>query len=497
MKFTHTNTLTLLAFLLILAASCALFYGGFSGGHDWGGDFSAYIMQARSIVEHNPLEFIAANRFTIERSSVAMGPVAYPWGFPLMLAPVYAVFGLNLTALKLVVLAAYAGLLATLYFGLREIHARVGLLLLVALFAFNPGMLRFGDQIMADIPFLFLSTLSTILIWRTVARAQVMLQPLADQLILGVLLAMTCAVRSNGLLLLPVLACAQVLAAQERRARVPGAAGRRILVWLAPYVAFVLLSLLMRSVLPEGGGSYLGHLKNISLPELAASIRYNLSLPAEFFGSMPLYLLSIPFAILGIRHRWRDSSCILLYCGLTLALYIVWPFRQGLRFLFPILPFYISFALSGLEVIAASRFAAAGKILIALCMLLALAFFSESLTHVRNNLAAARPVPDGPYSSASKDLFGYLEQHAQASDVIVFRKPRVLRLMTGRPSIRALTIQDAALGRYLVMDALNPDKQLGQAEVAGLLASGQASLVHQNQQFFIYKFADGFSRNVK
>ena len=74
---------------------CTLNYG-----HSWGGDFSAYIMQAKSINQFSSNEFIKKNRITIEQSSTRIGPVAYPWGFPIMLAPIYATFGLHLFALK-------------------------------------------------------------------------------------------------------------------------------------------------------------------------------------------------------------------------------------------------------------------------------------------------------------------------------------------------------------------------------------------------------------
>ena len=71
-------------------------------GHDWGDDFSAYIMQAASLIQGELHNFIEENTFTIQESSRVLGPVIYPWGYPLLIAPIYAAFGLNLMAFKAV-----------------------------------------------------------------------------------------------------------------------------------------------------------------------------------------------------------------------------------------------------------------------------------------------------------------------------------------------------------------------------------------------------------
>ena len=88
----------------LIICLCTLNYA-----HNWGGDFSVYIMQVRSISQFSTGEFIENNRVTIEQSSTRIGPVAYPWGFPVMLAPIYATFGLHLFALKIIGILSYLG----------------------------------------------------------------------------------------------------------------------------------------------------------------------------------------------------------------------------------------------------------------------------------------------------------------------------------------------------------------------------------------------------
>ena len=87
--------------VLILLVSTLLSITSFTRGHVWWDDFASYIMQAQSLLHGTPADFVAHNRFTIENSSYPPGPVAYPWGFPALLAPFVAIFGLKISGLKL------------------------------------------------------------------------------------------------------------------------------------------------------------------------------------------------------------------------------------------------------------------------------------------------------------------------------------------------------------------------------------------------------------
>ena len=153
---------TVIILALMLLTSALLGSSVLTRGHWWGDDFAAYIMQAKSILAGNMDEFVAANTFTVTQSSHQIGPAAYPWGFPLMLAPVYALIGLSPLALKLPGLLTYLGFLLVFFFltkrrfTLTESLPVPEWVLAVSLFAFNPELLRFLDNIASDIPFLFL-----------------------------------------------------------------------------------------------------------------------------------------------------------------------------------------------------------------------------------------------------------------------------------------------------------------------------------------------------
>ena len=147
---------------MILVISIVIGSSQLTRGHEWGDDFAAYIMQAKSILNGDMQNFVEHNSITIHQSSVQIGPVAYPWGYPLILLPVYAAKGISPLALKLPGLFFFAGFLIWIYQWTKNRLTRTESLLLVSLFAFNPLLLNFLDQILSDIPFLFFSTLAIV-----------------------------------------------------------------------------------------------------------------------------------------------------------------------------------------------------------------------------------------------------------------------------------------------------------------------------------------------
>ena len=194
-----------------------LMLGSLTRGHDWGGDFSAYIMQADSLHEGSIGAFMEANRQAVEESSRRMFPVAYPWGFPLLLAPVFAVAGLNPIVLKSVCVAAYLLFLAILVPVFRHAHSTPWLLCLIGLFAFNPLLLRYADLILSDLPFLAVSTLCLLQIRRITVPGTSRTSAVRDAVITGALIAAAYTIRTNGLLLLVALGLSQIIARMQCR----------------------------------------------------------------------------------------------------------------------------------------------------------------------------------------------------------------------------------------------------------------------------------------
>ena len=126
-------------------------------GHEWGDDFSLYVAHARNVVEGRPY---ADTGYVYNPYFPSLSPRTYPPIFPLLLAPVYAVFGLNLAAMKILVVLLFAAFLGVLAMTLRPRLSPplvAGCLLVVGL---NPFLWQHKDRLLSEVPFLLFAYLA-------------------------------------------------------------------------------------------------------------------------------------------------------------------------------------------------------------------------------------------------------------------------------------------------------------------------------------------------
>jgi hypothetical protein len=476
-----------------------------TAGHDWGDDFASYVMQAESIVDGRIPEFIDANTFTMIRSSRNLGPVAYPWGTPLLLAVPILFFGVNLLALKTVNLICFLLVLAVLAIGL---HGRLSLPSLVALTAWmglNPAILALFNDILSDIPFLLLSTAAVLLIQRFLVerRASTGWRGYA---LLGVSLAASFFFRTAGILLVltAILSDGIAAVAESRSGARPSGGmsiGRRALVLHAlPYVVFLGLTGIAAVLFPAGAGGYLRSLGDISVQQIKTNTLYYLDRWQLFFSAVPFYPLwfgaSLPFFLLGLLKAARRYYPFALYMAGMTGLILLWPAAQGLRFLLPLFPFYLFFFLLGVEWLLRTlegREGTAVRWAVALGVLLSVVFLlRQSAKLALANIRNAGTVSEGPYAPAAQDLFAFLRGNSAEDSVIVFFKPRAMRLLTGRPSVQEDDPAGIFLGDYLCLYA-NEDEgfQISEPEVEGLVRDGRLMLVFRNDEFRVYRITGG------
>ncbi|MEO5886053.1 MAG: hypothetical protein ABIQ77_00175, partial [Anaerolineales bacterium] len=249
--------------IIILVVSIGMGSSQLTRGHEWGDDFAAYIMQAKSIVNGDMQEFVEHNRITIHQSSSLIGPVAYPWGYPLILTPVYAVKGLSPLALKLPGLFFYTGFLICLNWLTRRRLRRTESLLLVALFAFNPMLLGFLDQILSDIPFLFFSTFALLLMTKCEEEAS-----LFQNIILGAAIFCAFFIRTTGIVLLAGFLAYQMpcIYRKNRQSKI------NITYLLTVSITFVFLWLISYLIFPSGQSTYFEQLKGFTFTTFTGNI---------------------------------------------------------------------------------------------------------------------------------------------------------------------------------------------------------------------------------
>ncbi|MBN1449847.1 MAG: hypothetical protein JW963_02445 [Anaerolineales bacterium] len=479
---------------LMLLTSALLGSSVLTRGHWWGDDFAAYIMQAKSILARNMDEFVAANTFTVTQSSHQIGPAAYPWGFPLMLAPVYALIGLSPLALKLPGLLAYLGFLLVFFFltkrrfTLTESLPVPERVIAVSLFAFNPELLRFLDNIASDIPFLLFSTLALLLAdlytHETRAKRRLWLAALT-----GVAIFVATFVRTQGLVLLGSVLLFQGIRFLGQRAQ------RRQLVTdsLIILAAFGVLWGISALVFPGGQSSYLALYAGFSPDTLTGNVVAYSQVFGEFFATLPgqalFFGMFVVLFFIGLAARFKADLLFVLYAALYLIVLWTWPEWQGYRFLFPMLPFFIYFAVQGmrvtLEKAGENQKAILQKGAYAYLLLIVVLFAYNSGSNAYANLRAGREI-NGPFDPYSLETYDFIKNNTPPDSVIVFFKPRAMRLMTERASLALTECERILEGDYLALskkvgeNLQIPPERIDECHLA-------LDMVFQNRRFVVYR----------
>lgn len=503
---TLENELKWLAVTTLIIFSALLGSLLLTEGHEWGDDFAATIMQAQSIVEGNPDRFVAENRFTIEKSDTGeIGPVAYPWGTPLLLSPFYRLFGLNILALKSLNVVCYVLFLILLAFFFREKHSGGYFLALISFFALNPRMLISLNDVLSDMPFLLVSTITIFLIGRILLERRRLISSVADHLLLGLLFAVAFFIRQDGINLVLTAAGTQILSGVRRA---PGQARHRSSIWrrllsqasdvktvfihLSPYLSFAALAWIWCHLFPHDVSGR----TPVSLENASLRLGHLFRPGAGFFDGLPhpaiVVAAGLPFLLIGMVRRLHEDGHILIYAFLTILLYVFSPAADGLGYWLPLLPFYVHFALVGLRWCSEAletRWTGAGKYLApALLAFVVVYFFQSVRDRALVNIYADRKVSSGPFAEASQDIFSFIREKTPPDSVIVFFNPRVMRMFTDRRSIRLDNTADLSRGShlciYLRTDGYN---RFPENSVEPLVKSGKLRLMYANSDFRLYE----------
>jgi hypothetical protein len=409
-------------------------------GHDWGGDFAQYVHHAKNLVQGIPY---ADTGYVYNRGYPQIGPPAYPPGTALLLAPVYWVAGLNLEAMKGVMVACLLVFLLAVFLCFRDELSLRSAAALVTVLGLNHFFLAETNQIGSDLPFLAILYLAMFLIRRGEGKGDILLFrrshletagnsgpaekvecPLFLYLAAGVAAYLAYATRTVGGVLMPAMVLADLL--RTRRITRP--------VVLA-CLAFGCLAA-AQAMLLEGNGGYLDQLGASPAVLLANAGAYATQMAAFWHNgySKPLAVAVFAavtlLAFLGyaasVRRRVGTREVFIIVYPLAIFL---WPSYQGVRFLYPILPLYLFYALKGLEHPWLARRETFRRATIAsLAVAVGLSYAAMATT------MEFGPLREGVAKPESVALFEYVRQHTDPDDVVIFVKPRVMSLFAGRAS---------------------------------------------------------------
>ena len=405
--------------LLIILTVGALFLLTLRPGHHWGDDFAMYLLHARNLVTGQPYSTgYVYNPAEPHTGSPAYGPV-----FPMLIAPAYKILGANYSVMKVIVILTFLVFLWAMF--VMSAHYlswgwRVALLVLVG---FQPYLWNLRNDIISDMPFIMFLYLALAFAEHIESRYLKERPPLAAALLMGLLMYLVYGTRSVGLAIIPAFVLYDLLIHRKLT---------RFAIIAAGLTAF--LGLTQAEMLKAANGA-----DRIGLFDLRPS--WLISNTIAYFkaeriflvngysnlASYGIFFIAILLAVLGAWRQLRRRIHLLdLFALMYFPLIIAYMVPGLQRYLIPVLPLFFIYVLSGLQAVMdvvghPRRVAAASLAAI-------LIFFTYAGAYAKSDRG---PIQEGVNDADFLEACHYLRDHAAPSDIVIFRKPRILALLTG------------------------------------------------------------------
>ncbi len=485
-------------FMLACAATFVWHLLTLHPGHNWGGDFAQYIMHARNIL---------AGRGYAE-GIMLDNPVLFPPGFPVLLAPLIRVFGVNFQFLKIWNVVFWYGMLVFLYDKFRRNFGETIARLSVLFFVVNAYFFYFKQNVLSDIPFAFFVWASlTAASFYEKQREQGRQRKASAALTLAVVLTLAAfCIRAAGVALAGAMF--YYFAVIRRNFRAAGILG----------TAFLSLTVVLAVTI----GSSPGDLQ-ILLEHPAAAARavlanvplitrglWIVSFPIDtrimralYQGMAPLldgaagvfYIgLCVFFAVKSFAKTLTfEETFLAFYCGMLLVLSAFDNAPQEfIRFLFPVWGVLL-FVVIRTALEAGAGMSWRRPVGEAFLRVMKAGFVVMILVNAGTLAITHRRQDDVLYRKANQELFSWVKENIPPDGHYIFWQPRTLALMTGRvgtdrwnqPSQRGhLTERIAGMNiRFLLLDR-GIDADLLSALEAGFLPFDE---IWQNSQYRVFR----------
>ncbi len=395
-----------------------------------------YITHAENIVAGKPY----ADSGYIQNPVHYVAPKSYPPGFPLLLAPIFALFGSNLFAFQVLMITCLVGFLGVAANLFREYLREDHVILLIIIIGLHPYLWEFKHNVLSDIPFV-LFAFAALWSYQRMQRAE----PPKLEFFLWAGLCVLCGyyaflTRTIGVVLLPTFLLHYVIRNRHRTRVLLAVAA----VCLTAFAVHQLFSISGFSAADEslsnqdGYGPLLSGLVAYDLDRLIRSVRYNTAAYArhamflwdnghvDIVKKLLFVVSTIPFAI-GFIRRLRDFSVLEVFALCYTAALLPWGFgwpRYAIP-LFVLYGFYLAVGIVWLNDKLRSRsmtLAAAG-ILGALAM-------SYGARYVTMNYGPMRTEVNTP---AAEEFYKVVQRETNEDDVFIGPFTRQLVYLMRRP----------------------------------------------------------------
>ena len=458
-------------------------------GHTWGDDFAQYLHHAENIAQ---FVSYAETGYIYNPQNAIVGPQSYPPAFPAALAPVAALFGANLNAYKaLNVFFFLVSLLIVTRLFANDLGRR-NLWICLTIVGFSPVYWEMKDGIASEHLFMPLWYAALLFADDWYRRQKVCVNQTLHGVILGGLVFLSCATRTVGIVLLPMIVVCEVVIARK--------ATRVGIIALLTAVALMVFE---RWLLPSSGAGYLEQLQGISLSSLAANAYADTTAFSLIWKNghwdAVRRIAGAGFALLAIGGFLRTNLARPTPLGVALAGYfaviVIWPSADGLRMILPLLPafvFYLLIGINSFQTLPRGRLAASAGAL--LLLLFSLVSFGAAYAG-----ADYGPIGSGVETRPAVELFDFVRRQTTSDDVCLFFKPRALALYTGRrASAYPLGTDERAFRQYaetigasvmivrMGAEALTNEDQT--SEMRAPLEARDLGVVFENSEFRVYRW---------
>jgi hypothetical protein len=407
----------------LLVAVGVFYFATVRPGHVWGDDFAMYVHHAQNIVEGRPY---ADTGYIYNPATPVYGPRTYPPVFPLLLAPLYKVFGLNLVPMKLEQVAFFLLTFATVYmFWQRDLGSECALAML-AILGFSPVFWTAKDMVLSDLPFLFFFYAAAVLVERAPRQSPGWWR---SAVLIGVVLYLAFGTRSAGISLLAGLPLYDVL--KHRKIT------RLTIVALMVCAGLIALQ---RYFVGSGVGGYVGQQIRPTAQTVATNFLAYARVLASFWvaatrSAFSFFVLVTATVLVaaGLYFRFtldrfkQGITIVEAFLVPYLAVILLWPFAAGVRIVFPLIPWMVFLALYGIRGLTANlapRYSAA-----ATCGLLLMIAVPYTLAYRTMDFG---PIRQDSGLAQFNQLCQAVLEDTQADDVLIYFRARALSLYTQR-----------------------------------------------------------------
>ena len=488
-------------------------------------DSAAYISQGIALAQGEVAQYMADNTLmTSKQDLLYMTPSSYPWGFPLLLAPIYKIFGFNLVAFKSVGIICYALFVGIFYIfcakRLPKIYAIFGTLF----FALNPFMIYFSaNEIMSDIPFLLFGFVALIILAKLFSKSTHPLHhpsaregqqsaisvtgggicPYLIAIFGGIFMLFSAMIRINGFVIVCALIAMHGILLAKRFA--PQIFKTRILTPFAkadspyswkihaiPYAIFIAGFFIISIALSSGTARHTDYLTMINMQTMLnnlKAINFTWFIGLESGVDSALLWLCVPFIALGIYmpFRTKDAKAInenIFYAIFALgffALLLLWVAFDR-RFLFLLLPFAVFWSFKGVLYVNQKLFSRAVAVL--------LVFILANLVWINArdiSFANSDTNPDNAYNAEARELYKFIIDNTPKDAIFITFKPRVLYLATHRRSFVSPKIEQLDEADFVLWNGKYVQDLHTMQDISSPAFVAKTNLIFENAEYKLFK----------